>query len=134
MEIGILLLFNVLALFGSFLYYKTPIINGIYSFFKFTFQVYYPIFFLLLPIIIFGRWFLTKQARTPGKDEIVLSGDNKYDLLKIKFSDLVAISSADNYVEVTYLAHTKIKKKLLRNTLKNMALEIPELFQVHRSH
>ena len=133
-EVGILLLFNLLALFGSFLYYKTAIINGTYDFYKFTFEVYYPIFFLLLPIIIFGRWFLTKQARTPKKDEILLSGENKYDLLKIKFSDLIAVSSADNYVEVTYLTNARIKKKLLRNTLKNIAMEIPDLVRVHRSH
>lgn len=133
-EALVIVLFNLLVLFGSYWYYKTDIINGAYSFSKFTFQVYYPIFFILLPIIVFGRWFLTKKAATANVDEVILKGENRYDFLKVKTADLVCVSSADNYVEVTYISNKSLKKKLLRNTLKSVELEHPNLLRTHRSH
>lgn len=134
LESAFLLIFNVLAWIGSFWYYKTDIINGLYSFTKFTLEVYYPIFFIMLPIMIFARWYLNKKLPDPESDKIVLSGENKLDVLQIKQSDLICISSADNYVEVTYLTKNGVNRKLLRNTLKNIHAQEPELVKVHRSH
>ncbi len=134
LESTFLLLFNVLVWIGSYFYYKTDIINGDYSFGKFTLEVYYPIFFIMLPIIIFARWYLNKKAGTQASDKIILTGENKLDVLQIKESDLICISSADNYVEVTYLTKNGINRKLLRTTLKNMHAQKPELVKVHRSH
>jgi len=133
-EAVFLLTFNVMVWIGSYGYYKTDIINGEYSFSKFTLEVYYPIFFIILPILIFVRWYLNKKAPDPASDKIVLSGENKLDVLQIKQSDLICISSADNYVEVTYLTKEGINKKLLRTTLKNAHAQKPELVKVHRSH
>jgi len=130
----VILVFNILVLFGSYAYYKTTIINGTYTFSKFTFEVYYPIFFILLPIIVFGRWYLTKRTLNKVKEGLVLIGENKYDILKINFADLICISSADNYVEVSYLLNNELRKKLLRNTLKNIHQLQPDLLKVHRSH
>lgn len=129
-----LLLFNILLLAGSFLYYKSSIINGDYSFTKFTLEVYYPIFFIILPLLIFSRWYLNKKAASLDSDKIVLTGENRLDVLQIKQSDLICISSADNYVEVTYLTKSGVSRKLLRTTLKNIHAQEPELVKVHRSH
>ncbi|OEK01289.1 hypothetical protein BFP97_07075 [Roseivirga sp. 4D4] len=129
-----LLAFNVIVWIGSYLYYKTDIINGVYSFSKFTLEVYYPIFFIILPILIFVRWYLNKRAPDTESDKIILSGENKLDVLQIKQSDLICISSADNYVEVTYLTKEGVNRKLLRTTLKNVHAQKPELVKVHRSH
>lgn len=96
--------------------------------------MYYPIFFIILPIIVFARWYLTKKSTTANKDELVLTGENKYDFLKLKTSDLICVSSADNYVEVVHLNNKVLKRKLLRNALKNIAAAQPELLRVHRSH
>lgn len=133
-EVIFLLVFNVIALIGSHFYYRTDIINGEYSFLKFTLEVYYPIFFIMLPILLFARWYLNKKTGTQGSDNIILTGDNKLDVLQIKESDLICISSADNYVEVTYLSKNGVNRKLLRTTLKNMHAQKPELVKVHRSH
>ncbi|AXG67962.1 LytTr DNA-binding domain protein [Kordia sp. SMS9] len=133
-EIFHLILFNIIVLIGSYLYYKSSIVNGDYSFTKFTFEVYYPIFFILLPIIIFAKWFLRKQHGNKSSEKIILKGDNKLDILQIENSDLVCISSADNYVEVNYLIDGILHKKLLRTTLKNIELQFPVLLKVHRSH
>jgi len=118
LEALVILIFNVLVLFGSFAYYKTNIINGTYSFFKFTFEVYYPIFFILLPVIIIGRWYMTKRFSNKVKDRITLVGENKYDILRIEFSDLICVSSADNYVEVSYLQKWRTSKKAFEKYIK----------------
>lgn len=134
LESLLLLLFNILALAGSHLYYQSGIINGDYSFMKFTFEVYYPIFFIMLPILLFARWYLNKKIAKQDSGKMILTGENKLDVLHIKEDDLICISSADNYVEVTYQTKSGINRKLLRTTLKNIHAQKPELVKVHRSH
>lgn len=133
-EVSFITLYNILLLLFCFLYYKTDIINGEYSFSKFTLEVYYPIFFIILPLLIFARWYLNKKIENQVSGKIVLTGENKLDVLKIKQEDLICISSADNYVEVTYLSNNIVQRKLLRTTLKNVHAQKPELLKVHRSH
>ena len=65
LEVLIIALFNLVVLWGSYLYYASSIVNGAYSFVKFTLEVYYPIFFIQLPVIIFARWFLNRSATKP---------------------------------------------------------------------
>jgi DNA-binding LytR/AlgR family response regulator len=134
MEIGFLLLFSLIVFIGSFAYYKSDILNGLYSIKKFCLEVYYPTFFLLISLLIILRWFLFKYKIKVEEEKITIKGDNKLDILKIKFSELVCVSSADNYVEINYLVNRKLTKKLLRNTLKNIQLDVPSLVKVHRSY
>ncbi len=133
-EVLFIILFNVFVLIGSYIYYKSSIVNGNYTFMKFTFEIYYPIFFILLPIIIFARWYISRKVTTQNSKKIILTGDNKLDILQIKSEDLICISSADNYVDVTYLKNDVLSKKLLRTTLKNIEFQLPQLIKVHRSH
>ena len=93
-------------------------------------EVYLPIFFVLLTIILFSRWFLNKKVPNKTQNNSILKRDSKLDILKILPKDLICISSADNYVEVSYLTQGELHKKLLSNTLKG----IPDLLKVHRSH
>lgn len=134
LEILTTVLFNIIVLIGSYYYYKSGIINGEYSLTKFTLEVYYPIFLIILPILLFLRWFLNKKAINYNVDKIVLIGENKLDVLHINLSDLVCISSADNYVEVNYLVKNELQKKLLRITLKNIHPQAPNLLKAHRSY
>ena len=127
-------LFQGIALLGSFIYYKSNIINGEYAFRKFTLEVYYPIFIVLLSIIIFARWFLFRRQPKRKDERVTLHGENKHDILQINWADLVSVSSADNYVEVRYLTNGDLQQKLLRNTLKNIQRDLPQLVKVHRSH
>lgn len=133
-EILIIILFNIIVLLGSYIYYKSDIINGNYSLIKFAFEIYYPIFLILLPIIVFARWFINKKTLIQNSEKIIITGDNKLDVLQIKRSSLICVSSADNYVEISYLVGDILNKKLLRTTLKNIELQFPELLKVHRSH
>lgn len=133
-ELVFLSVFNIIGCLGCFMYYKTDIIRGDFSFREFILGVYYPIFFVLLSILIILRWFLFKQTAKSESDKITISGDNKLDTLRIKPHELVAVSSADNYVEIHYFKNDQIEKKLIRSTLKKISAEHPELLQTHRSH
>ncbi len=133
-EILFIVGFNAIQIILSYSYYKSSIVNGNYDFQKFLLEVYLPIFFVLLTIIVFCRWFLNKKVPNKIENTIILKGDNKLDVLKILPEDLICISSADNYVEVSYLISGELHKKLLRNTLKGIQNDVPDLLKVHRSH
>ena len=133
-EILFIALYSALAWFGSYQYYISGHINGDYSFLKFSLQVYYPIFFIMLIVIIFARWYLSKNTPDKINEKITLSGDNKLDVLQIDLADLIGVSSADNYVEVHYIKDGVLQKKLLRSTLKKIHEKEPKLVQIHRSH
>jgi len=133
-EVLFIVFLNILSLIGCYLYYTTDIINGTYSFSKFTLEVYYPTLLIILPILILSRWYLGKKATQVNSDKVILTGSNKLDVLQILLADLVCIASADNYVEVSYLIHKELHKKLLRITLKNIHPQVPGLLKVHRSY
>jgi DNA-binding LytR/AlgR family response regulator len=133
-EIGFFLVYNVLILIGCFFYYRSSFLNGAYDFERFSLEIYYPTFIILFIILILSRWFLFNQQAKSESTKIMLRGDNKLDILQISLSDLVSISSADNYVEISYLKEKELKKKLLRNTLKDLQQQVPSLIKIHRSH
>ncbi|MBW1294775.1 LytTR family DNA-binding domain-containing protein [Aquimarina litoralis] len=134
LEIILILVFNILVLTGSFLYYKTELVNGEYSFTKFSLEVYTPIFLVLLPILLISRWYLNKKHTQKEPDSIILKGENRLDILKLTLEDLICISSADNYVEVSYILNNELSTKLLRTTLKTVHSQLPQLLKTHRSH
>ncbi len=55
---------------------------------------------------------------------IDLSSANNSEKISLSISDVVFINSADNYVEIHYKKEDSFKKKLLRNTLKNIELQL----------
>lgn len=133
-EVLFMVTFNIIVSLGCYLYYQTDYVRGDYSFGEFVLGIYYPIFFVLLSILIVLRWFLFRQTAKSESDKIIIKGDNKLDTLSIHAQDLVAVSSADNYVEINYLKNGELSKKLIRSTLKKISVEHPELLQTHRSH
>jgi hypothetical protein len=58
------------------------------------------------------------------------SGEN----LTLLVSEVVFIQSADNYVEIAYIERDEIRKKLIRNTMKNMELRIKQYSNFIRCH
>ena len=134
LEAFFIVVFNIIQIIASYTYYRTDLVNGDYDFKAFALEVYLPICFILLSIIVFSRWFLNKKIPNKTQSTIILKGDNKLDVLQILPEDLVCISSADNYVEVSYVINGELNKKLLRNTLKGILNDVPDLLKVHRSH
>lgn len=133
LEIGFLIVFYIIYLIGIYGYYKSPILNGGYSFAEFFSTIFIKIALILTPVIILARRYLIKLI--PQKEDfIIIRGENKLDVLKIKKSDLVCISNAQNYVEIFYLENGKLHSKIIRSSLKKVQEEFSFLVQIHRSH
>lgn len=54
--------------------------------------------------------------------------------LNLPVADIVLLRSADNYVEVIYLEGNTVKKKLIRNTLKNIEQQLKPFSNFIRCH
>lgn len=84
---------------------------------------------------------LTDQKEKGEKEQhpeapIEFISENNTDKLSINSSKVVAIKTANNYVEVIYLKDETIKRKLFRNTLKNVELLLtphPHFMRTHRT-
>lgn len=133
LEIGSILFFFLIYLFGIYTFYKSPILNGGYDFSEFFSIIFIKVALILSPIIILARRYLIKLI--PIKDDILtFTGENKLDILKIKKADLVCISNAQNYVEIFYVENGKLQSKLIRSSLKKNLEDFTFLIQIHRSH
>ena len=132
-EIVSLIFFQLLFLISTYLYYKSPVLNGGYDFIKFLRIIILKSALISTPIIVLARIYSVKLI--PTKDEnIIIRGENKLDILKIRKQDLVCVSNSQNYVEIFFLEENKLKTKLIRSTLKKVQNDFDFLVQVHRSH
>lgn len=132
-EIVSLIFFQLLFLISTYLYYKSPVLNGGYDFIKFSRIIILKSALISAPIIVLARIYSVKLI--PTKDEnIIIRGENKLDILKIRKQDLVCVSNSQNYVEIFFLEENKLKTKLIRSTLKKVQNDFDFLVQVHRSH
>lgn len=60
--------------------------------------------------------------------------ENSTESLSLLISEIAYIKSADNYVEIAYKEGDSYKKKLIRNTLKNIELQIRQYSNFLRCH
>lgn len=119
------------------------------QFFTYIFYVLIIGIFPVAAVVVFDYWRLYKKhrkqavklkkefqaiAQKPDKT-FVLTSDNQKELIQLQTDNLLYLSSADNYVEVTYLAGSDVKKKLLRGTLKSFEnqLNYSSIIRCHRS-
>lgn len=125
--------FYLMYLIVVFAFYKSPILNGGYTFLEFFSIIFIKVALILTPLIILARRYLIKLI--PVKEDIlIIKGENKLDLLKINKADLVCISNAQNYVEIFYVENDKLRSKLIRSSLKKLQDDFDFLVQIHRSH
>lgn len=132
-EVVCLLFFYLTYLIGVYGYYKSPVLNGGYNFAAFFLIIFIKVALILTPVIVLARRYLIKLI--PIKEDVlVIRGENKLDVLKIKKTDLVCISNAQNYVEIFYIENDKLHSKLIRSSLKKVQDDFGFLVQIHRSH
>jgi hypothetical protein len=132
-EIATYFVFYCIYSVTTYLYYKGSIVKGFYDFPEFFSKIILNIILILTPILFLARRYSIKLIPIK-EEEITLKGDNKLDILKIKKSELICISNAQNYVEIFYLEGNILKTKLIRSTLKKLQHEFDFLVQIHRSH
>lgn len=72
-----------------------------------------------------------------NEEEIDIISENKSDRVKLKYSNIVFIRSADNYIEINYLEKDSVIKKMLRTTLRNIEFQLADkknFIRCHRTH
>lgn len=77
---------------------------------------------------------LAQHSRQDTKSSIEFVSLNSNDKLIIFEADVVMIRSADNYVEIIYTTEQGIRKKMLRNTLKNIEYQVHKHANFLRCH
>lgn len=122
------LLFTVVL----YVYSKSDLVNSAYSFSYFSLLMA-KTSIVLIPILILARIYVVKLI-PPNEAILTIKGDNKLDILKVYASDLIGVSSSQNYVEIFFLDSGVLSSKLIRSSLKKIHQEVPFLIQVHRSH
>jgi len=126
--ISFCLLFTVVL----YVYSKSDLVNSAYSFSYFSLLMA-KTSIVLIPILILARIYVVKLI--PNKETILtIKGDNKLDILKVYPSDVICVSSSQNYVEIFFIEGDIFSSKLIRSSLKKIQQEVPFLIQVHRSH
>jgi hypothetical protein len=79
---------------------------------------------------------LKEYSQSTSKGFVKILSSNKNDIISLKLIDLILINSADNYVEIHYLEDDIPRKKMLRNTLKEIANQLSdhdEIIYCHRT-
>jgi len=123
LEIITLLFFHLLYLVVTYIYYKSPIYNGLYTFFEFFSIIALKSVFILTPILILARKYTIKLI--PVKEDVLtIYGDNKLDILKVNKSDLICITNSQNYVEIFFIQNGQLNSKLIRSSLKKIQKDL----------
>lgn len=143
LEIGTIVLFLVFTFYTTYLYYKSPFLNGINNFTEY-FYTYLKSSIIFLPVLVFTRIYTVRKlpeqptiVKVPvaTKEKILtFKGNYKLDVLKVKESDLICASKSQNYVELFYIENDALKSKLIRSSLKQIESDFHFLVKVHRSH
>ncbi len=79
MELLFITVLCLIAWWPTFLYYRSGIVNGDFSFRVFSLTVYLPTLAILFPLILFGRWILTKVKFRKGIFLGILKEDDATD-------------------------------------------------------
>jgi hypothetical protein len=65
---------------------------------------------------------ISQHEKGEDEEEICIHSYNKTEKLILKYKNIVAVKSADNYIEIYFLEDGSARKKLIRNSLKNIEL------------
>jgi len=77
---------------------------------------------------------LEKLSENYTNKYIELISENDGDNFRIQVSEIVYARSADNYVEIGYHDNDTVKKKMIRNTLRNIEKQLQEFNNFIRTH
>lgn len=81
-----------------------------------------------------------EEVLTPAhstQEKLVLLAENGKDKFELPVGQLLYMTAADNYTEVFFLAENKLRKELIRGSLKRMELQcasFPEILRCHRAY
>lgn len=89
-------------------------------------------------LLLSERKMIQKQIEKYEEDNLNKSisfvSETGIESLTLLIAELVFVQSADNYVEIAYSEDVNIKKKLIRNTLKNVEIQLKQYSNFIRCH
>jgi DNA-binding LytR/AlgR family response regulator len=89
-------------------------------------------------LLIIEKKRIQKQIEKYEEDllnkSITFISENNSENFSLLISEVVFIKSADNYVEIVYMEGDNYRKKLIRNTLRNIELQIRQYSNFIRCH
>jgi len=130
----VFILFTFLVVRSFYLYVIMSGDRNPYTLRYYTISIFIPAIATILPIVLAGRWALGKYKNKRLEDaKIEIQGEGNYESLRLSFNDLICVQSSDNYVEVSFLDNSTLKKQLIRNKLSVVETSFPELLRTHRS-
>jgi DNA-binding LytR/AlgR family response regulator len=77
---------------------------------------------------------LKQFSESYSNKHIEIVSDNESDNFRIQVSEIVYVKSADNYVEIGYHDKEIVRKKMVRNTLRNLEQQLSEFNNFIRTH
>lgn len=125
---------------GTVLYlYNRIVINGVelalatyWRFLSFTVVCMTPVF---IPPMLYLRQKFGERIIPLSNHSIVLTGENKNEILRLEKDELLFIKAVENYIEICFVDHTqKVVSKTFRQTLSNVCEQLPFLEKCHRSY
>lgn len=79
---------------------------------------------------------IEENEKHTKKEQVEIISNNKFEKLSLKYKNIIHIKSADNYVVIYYLENDLLEKKMIRNTLKNIEIQLanyPRFIRCHRT-
>ncbi len=90
---------------------------------------------VFVPLMLYLRQKFGELIIPPAKNSIVLTGENKNEILRIEKEELLFIRAVENYVEICFIDKSKkVISKTFRQTLSNVCEQLPFLEKCHRSY
>lgn len=77
---------------------------------------------------------LAKFQKEEGENSINIFSGNKAVALKLQIKNIILIRSADNYIDIHYFKDEEKRNKLIRNTLKDLELQVKHQQKLLRCH
>lgn len=137
-EIGSTILFFIFA--GTVLYlYNRLVINGVScsfgSYLRYLSFIVLPMIPVFAPFMLYLRQQFGERIIPLSSNSILLTGENKNEILNLEKENLLFIKAFENYVEIYFLDNSNnIVSKTFRQTLSNVCQQIPFLEKCHRSY
>lgn len=79
-------------------------------------------------LLLIEKKMMHKHVKVDKEDDfnrtIEIPSENNTESLTLRINDIALIKSADNYVEIVFKEGDQLKKKLIRNTLKNVEQQL----------
>lgn len=90
---------------------------------------------VFVPTMLYLRQKFGERIVPLPKNSYLLTGENKNEILRLEKDDLLFIKAVENYVEICFVDKSnKVISKTFRQTLSNVAQQLPFLEKCHRSY